>query len=91
MTRDEIFAQVTGQMAEMFEIDPKQIKADALLRDDLDLDSIDAIDLAVKIEQFTGKRVDEHALRAVRTVNDVVDLVEKIAAGAAIPERAAAR
>jgi acyl carrier protein len=82
MTRDEIFAQVTRQMAEMFEIDPGTIKADALLRENLDLDSIDAIDLAVKIEEFTGKRVDENALRTVRTVNDVVDLVEQIANGA---------
>jgi acyl carrier protein len=82
MTRDEIFAQVTRQMAEMFEIDPGTIKADALLRENLDLDSIDAIDLAVKIEEFTGKRVDENALRTVRTVNDVVDLVERIANGA---------
>ncbi len=79
MTRDEIFAQVTQNMAEMFEIDPASIKADALLRDDLDLDSIDAIDLAVKIEELTGKRVDEGSLRSVRTVQDVVDLVEKIA------------
>jgi acyl carrier protein len=81
MTRDEIFAQVTHHMAEMFEIDPATIKADALLRENLDLDSIDAIDLAVKIEELTGKRVDEGSLRSVRTVQDVVDLVERIANG----------
>jgi acyl carrier protein len=84
MTRDEMFAQVSRQMAEMFELDPGQITADALLREHLDLDSIDAIDLAVKIEQSTGKRVDEHELRSVRTVNDVVDLLERmVAAGTA--------
>jgi acyl carrier protein len=83
MTRDEIFTQVTRHMAEMFEIEPAKITADALLRENLDLDSIDAIDLAVKIEEFTGKRVDEGSLRSVRTVNDVVDLVEKIANGTA--------
>ena len=82
MTRDEIFAQVKNNMVEMFEIDPGIVTADALLRENLDLDSIDAIDLAVKIEEFTGKRVDENALRSVRTVNDVVDLVEQIANGA---------
>jgi acyl carrier protein len=85
MTRDEIFAQVTRQMAEMFEIDPVSIKADSLLRENLDLDSIDAIDLAVKIEEFTGKRVDENSLRSVRTVNDVVDLVDRIANGEGAP------
>ncbi len=79
MTRDEIFAQVKNQMVEMFEIDPVMVTADALLKENLDLDSIDAIDLAVKIEQFTGKRVDETSLRDVRTVKDVVDLVERMA------------
>jgi acyl carrier protein len=82
MTRDEIFAQVKNQMVEMFEIDPVMVTADALLKENLDLDSIDAIDLAVKIEQFTGKRVDETSLRDVRTVKDVVDLVERMASRA---------
>ena len=82
MTRDEIFAQVKNQMVEMFEVDPVAVTADALLKENLDLDSIDAIDLAVKIEQFTGKRVDETSLRDVRTVSDVVDLVERMASRA---------
>jgi acyl carrier protein len=46
------------------------------LLDDLDLDSIDAIDLAVRLQDLTGKRVDESRLREVRTVRDVVELIE---------------
>jgi acyl carrier protein len=81
MTRDEIYSQVQKHMAEMFSLDVEAIKEDARLRDDLDLDSIDAIDLAVKLQELTGKRVDESALREVRTVRDVVDLIERMLTG----------
>ena len=56
-------------------------REDSLLRDDLDLDSIDAIDLAVKIQEITGARVDEAELRHVRTVGDVVDLITRMLPG----------
>jgi acyl carrier protein len=85
MTRDEILSEVRRQMAEMFEIDPERIKAEALLGEDLELDSIDAIDLAVKIEALTGRRVNEHALRTVRTVSDVVELIASMV-GETVPQ-----
>ena len=78
MTRNEIYGQVQKHLAEMFALDIATIKEDARLRDDLDLDSIDAIDLAVKLQELTGKRVEETALRDVRTVKDVVDLIERM-------------
>jgi len=78
MTRDEIFAQVTRQMAEMFEIDPGTIKADALLRENLDLDSIDAIDLVVKLQELTGKKIKPEQFKTVRTVGDVLDHVQTL-------------
>jgi acyl carrier protein len=78
MTRDEIYSEVRRHMSEMFRLDAEAIKEDARLRDDLDLDSIDAIDLAVKLQEVTGKRLEETALREVRTVRDVVDLIERI-------------
>jgi acyl carrier protein len=81
MTRDEIFIQVQKNLSEMFSLDAGSIAEDSRLRDDLDLDSIDAIDLAVKLQELTGKRVEESALREVRTVRDVVDLIQRTLAG----------
>jgi acyl carrier protein len=80
VNRGEIYAEVKGRIAEMFEIDPASIQEGSLLREDLDLDSIDAIDLAVKIQELTGARVDESQLRNVRTVGDVVDLIDRMLA-----------
>jgi acyl carrier protein len=78
VNRDQVFDEVQRRMSEMFEIDRGSIREDSLLRDDLDLDSIDAIDLAVKIQEITGARVDEAQLRNVRTVGDVVDLITRM-------------
>lgn len=76
MTRDDVSGEVRRRIAEMFEIDPTKVREEALLREDLDLDSIDAIDLAVRIQELTGTRLDEAVLRKVRTVGDVVDLID---------------
>jgi acyl carrier protein len=80
VNRGEIYAEVQRRIAEMFEIDPASIQEDSLLREDLDLDSIDAIDLAVKIQELTGARVEEAQLRTIRTVGDVVDLIDRMMA-----------
>ena len=76
MTRDEILARVSDLLARSFDIDPKRITPKALLFQELGLDSIDAIDMVVRLQEWTGRRVPEEALRKVRTVDDVVTLVE---------------
>ena len=78
MTREEILKQIRDTMAEMFELDPARITLEARLMDDLDLDSIDAIDLAVKMQEMVGRRVDEAALRKVRTIGDVVEIITEM-------------
>lgn len=80
MTRAEILDKVSGTLVEMFELDPKIVTREAHLTTDLGLDSIDAIDMAARIQEFTGKRVPEDDLVRVRTVGDVADLVERMTA-----------
>jgi acyl carrier protein len=57
----------------MFELDKTRITPEANLYSDLDIDSIDAVDLAVKLTQLTGKRLEPQVFKSVRTVQDVVD------------------
>jgi acyl carrier protein len=80
MTRDEIFAQIRTTLVENFEIDANAIKPESKLIDDLGLDSIDAIDMAVRIQQMTKSRVEEDELRQLRTVDDTVNLVARLLA-----------
>jgi len=80
MTRDEIYAQIRNALVTNFEIPEERVTLDARLMDDLELDSIDAIDMAVHIQEMTNARVDEDALRKLRTVGDTVDLVAALLA-----------
>jgi acyl carrier protein len=73
--RQEIFAILVAKMVEMFELEAESITPETHLFKDLDLDSIDAIDLAVQLQEFTGHKVEEESLRGLRTMADVVDLV----------------
>ncbi len=77
MPRDEIIATLNEIMEEDFEIDPSLLKPEALLRENLELDSLDAVDLIVAIEKQFGCRIDEEEARTMRTLNDVYDSVEQ--------------
>jgi acyl carrier protein len=73
--RREIFDLLVAKMVEMFELEAESITLETHLFKDLDLDSIDAIDLAVQLQEYTGRKVEEESLRGLRTMSDVVDLV----------------
>ena len=75
LTREQVYEKVTSMMAEMFDLDKSKIKPESRF-EDLDLTSIDAIDLVVNLQQWTGKKVNEEGLKKVRTVGDIVSLVE---------------
>jgi acyl carrier protein len=73
MTKEEIYSWVVDILHEMFKLDRSKITLDANLYTDLDIDSIDAVDLAVKLKQLTGKRLQPEVFKSVRTVEDVVN------------------
>jgi acyl carrier protein len=77
-SREEILAQLKRELCSLFELKPEQITPSARLYDDLDLDSIDAVDLAVRLQQLTNKRIRPDQFKAVRTVDDIVDAVERM-------------
>ena len=82
MTVDERIRQkVLDVLSEEFELDPDRLIPAATLYDDLGLDSLDAVDLVVALEKaFSFKLADEEAVRAVRTVDDLLRLVERTGA-----------
>lgn len=78
MTREKIYEELKKQLVELFEIPEEKIRPEAKLYDDLDLDSIDAVDMIVQLQKVIEKRFKPEDFKNVRTVNDVVDVVEKI-------------
>ena len=78
--RDDIFQDVTRELHSLFDIAEKDITLEARLYEDLDLDSIDAVDLVVKLQELSGKRIKPDTFKAVRTVEDVIDCMHDILA-----------
>jgi acyl carrier protein len=73
MTQDEILARMTQIFQDSFDIEPGRVRPEARLYDDLDIDSIDAVDLIVQLKPLVGRRLQPEAFKSVRTVQDVVD------------------
>ena len=77
-TKEQIFQTLKAIMVELFEVDELDITLQANLNDELDLDSIDAIDMVVKLQELTGKKIKPEDFKTVRIVDDIVDAVYKI-------------
>ena len=78
LSREQIFSELSASSARCSSSRPSMITPKARLYDDLDLDSIDAVDLAVRLQELTKKRIKPEQFKAVRTVEDVVDAVEQM-------------
>ena len=80
MTDEQILNKLREILAESFEVDPARITPDTNLFEDLDLDSIDAVDLAIKLQEMTGRRIKPEEFKNVRTVRDVIATVHSLLA-----------
>jgi acyl carrier protein len=73
--REEILIAIKTILVEMFEIDEEAITLEARLYEDLDFDSIDAVDMIVRLKEMTGKSVKPENFKTARTIADVVEAV----------------
>ncbi|ODP32568.1 acyl carrier protein [Pandoraea sp. ISTKB] len=78
MTDEEILSRLRTILHDTFEIEPQRVTPEAHLFEELDLDSIDAVDLAIQLQRMTGKRIKSEDFKSVRTVGDVVVAVHTL-------------
>jgi acyl carrier protein len=78
LTEEEIFLKLREVLADSFRLDPANITLESHLFKDLDLDSIDAVELALQLQDFTGRRVKAQEFKSVRTVGDVVATIHRM-------------
>ena len=76
-TPEEIEAKIKDVLGKEFEIDVSNVDRNTNFFTDLDFDSIDAVDLFVRLQQETGKQLSAEEFKSIRTIGDVVDLVGK--------------
>ena len=77
-TKEEIFNKICEILTNEFEIDKSLLKSEANLFTDLDLDSVDAVDLAVRLQQYSDKRISPEEFKQIRTLNDIVEVIYRL-------------
>ena len=78
MNNDEMYARIKDILVEQFEVEESAVSLQANLYDELQIDSIDAVDLLVQLKAITGKKISPEAFKEVRTIGDVLDALAKL-------------
>lgn len=78
MTKDDILQRITEILTGTFDIDAGRVVPEARLYEDLDIDSIDAVDMIVQLKGLVGRGLQPEIFKSVRTVQDVVDAIYKL-------------
>ncbi|HIV70938.1 MAG TPA: acyl carrier protein [Candidatus Aquabacterium excrementipullorum] len=78
MNKDDIFQRIVAILGETFDIEPQNIRPESRLREDLDIDSIDAVDLMVQLKPLVGQRLQPEIFKTVKTISDVVDALHTL-------------
>ena len=79
-TREEVLERIRKTLSEEFECDAAKIVPEARFYEDLDLDSIDAVDLIVRLRKEVDFEIKSEDFKAIRTVGDLLDVLERIGA-----------
>jgi acyl carrier protein len=76
-SKDVILEKLKGMLNELFEIDPEDIRLESKLFEDLDLDSIDAVDLVAHLQSMTKRKLNIEEFKSVRSVSDLVNVIHQ--------------
>ena len=76
-TKEAIFGCIQQLLVEVFELEKESIALESNIYKDLDFDSLDAVELAVKLGAETGISLQEEDLRAIRTIGDAVNILHQ--------------
>ena len=79
ITEQEIKEKIIRALSEEFELEPEKFQPSTTLYDDLGFDSLDAVDMVVVLEKTFGVKFnDEEAIRSVRTIDDIFNLIIRL-------------
>ncbi|GAB6189286.1 acyl carrier protein [Marinitoga arctica] len=75
MEKKELFEKVVEIMSESLSVEKEKITENASLTDDLDLDSLELVDLTMDFENELGISIDDSELEKIKTVGDIVEVL----------------
>jgi acyl carrier protein len=73
MDKEQLFFRIREILVDQFEIEQSNVTLDANLYEELEIDSIDTVDLMVQIKELTGKKIPPDKFKEIRTISDVID------------------
>lgn len=77
---NELASWVRDVLVAKFDVESASVRPEARLREDLNLESLDLVDLVLEIERRIGRRIENQDVSDVRTVEDVVRLLRRLGA-----------
>ena len=78
MPEDDLYREIQTFLVDQFEIEESAISLDADLSEELELDSIDAVDLMVHVKEVTGKKVPPEKFKEIRTIRDLLNILSTL-------------
>jgi acyl carrier protein len=78
MTKEEALQKIREIFAKNFSLEPRDVQLSSKLYEELKLDSLDAVDLVLELQDLTGKKIKPEVFKGVRTVEDVVGIIVTI-------------
>jgi len=75
VSKSQIAEVLSKYLQDLFDLPTEKLILTARLSEDLDLDSIDAVDLVVRLQEYTGRKISPSEFKSVRTIGDVVDKI----------------
>jgi len=78
MDNDQIYSKIKDILVNQFEVDESLVSRDANLYEELEIDSIDAVDLMVQLKELTGKKIPPEQFKDVRTIGDVLNTLSHL-------------
>jgi len=77
-TKEQIIEKLNEALIELFEIEPERLVPQAKLHEDLDIDSIDTIDLLIELKSIVSTEIDAQAFIDAVTIDDVANIIHKL-------------
>jgi acyl carrier protein len=81
-SHDEVLRRVSSTLVQLFELPSDKIRPESRLFEDLEIDSIDVVDLMDEVQRYTGRKVTVEDFRSVRTVGDLAGVMQRLMNGA---------
>jgi acyl carrier protein len=75
MSRDDVVVKVNDFLIDEFELEKDQLVPDALMKEDLDIESLDFVDIAVIIERDFGLKVTSEQMLKIRKLEDLYNFI----------------